>query len=86
MATLIKESLELGLAYSFRGSAHSHHSKKHGSMKANMVLDGGAAESSTPESTGVRKSQTLSLEWAFWKPQRLSRPHLLILSGSATHS
>ena len=34
-ATLIKESISLGLAYSFRGLVHYHH----GSMQADMVLE-----------------------------------------------
>jgi hypothetical protein len=29
----------LGLAYSFRGSAHHHHSRKHGNVQAAMVLE-----------------------------------------------
>ena len=38
-ATLIKENISLGLAYSFRGlMVHYHHSGKHGSMQADMVL------------------------------------------------
>ena len=38
-ATLIKENISLGLAYSFRGSVHYHHGRKHGSMQADMVLE-----------------------------------------------
>jgi hypothetical protein len=30
---------QLELAYSFRGSVHYHHSKYHGSMQADMVLE-----------------------------------------------
>jgi hypothetical protein len=37
--TLIKENIYLGLAYSFRGSAHCHHGEKHGSMQADKVLE-----------------------------------------------
>jgi hypothetical protein len=29
----------LGLAYSFRGSVHHHHGRKHGSAKADIVLE-----------------------------------------------
>jgi hypothetical protein len=29
----------LGLAYRFRGSAHYHHGRKHGSVQADMVLE-----------------------------------------------
>jgi hypothetical protein len=39
VATLIKENISLGLAYSFRGSVHCHHDGKHGSMQADMVLE-----------------------------------------------
>ena len=39
MATLIKESISLGLAYSFRGLVHYHHGKKYGGMQADMVLE-----------------------------------------------
>jgi hypothetical protein len=37
-ATLIVENIPLGLAYSFRGSVHYHHGRKHGGMQADMVL------------------------------------------------
>ena len=39
MATLIKDNIELGLAYSFRGLVHYHHGRKHGGMQADMVLE-----------------------------------------------
>jgi hypothetical protein len=39
MATLIKDNIELGLAYSFRGLVHYHHCRKHGGMQADMVLE-----------------------------------------------
>jgi hypothetical protein len=29
----------LGIAYSFRGSVHYHHGRKHGSVQAGMVLE-----------------------------------------------
>jgi hypothetical protein len=39
-ATLIKENIyNVGLAYSFRGSVHYHHGRKHGSLQADMVLE-----------------------------------------------
>jgi hypothetical protein len=38
-ATLIKETIQLGLVYSFRGSAHYHHSGKQGSVQADIVLE-----------------------------------------------
>jgi hypothetical protein len=36
-ATLIKENINLGLAYSFRGSVHCHPGRKHGSLQADIV-------------------------------------------------
>ena len=38
-ATLLKESISLGLAYSFRDSVHYHHGEKHGTMQADTVLE-----------------------------------------------
>ena len=38
-ATLIKANISLGLAYCFRGLIHYHHSRKHGSMPADIVLE-----------------------------------------------
>ena len=38
-ATLIKENISLGLAYSFRGLVHYHHGEKHDSSEADMVLE-----------------------------------------------
>ena len=37
--TLVKESISLELAYSFRGLVHYHHGRKHGSIQAGMVLE-----------------------------------------------
>jgi hypothetical protein len=37
MATLIKENMQLGLAYSFRGLVHCHHGGEHGSLQADML-------------------------------------------------
>jgi hypothetical protein len=39
MTTAIKETISLGLAYSFRGLAHCRLGRKHGSMQADMVLE-----------------------------------------------
>ena len=36
---LIKESIYLGLPYSFRGSVHYHHDREHGSTWVDMVLE-----------------------------------------------
>jgi hypothetical protein len=38
-ASLIKENIDLGLAYCFRGLVHSHHDGKHGSVQADIVLE-----------------------------------------------
>ena len=38
-ATLIKENIELRLAYSVRGSVYYYHGWKHGSMKADMMVE-----------------------------------------------
>ena len=37
MATLIKESIYLGLAYNFRDMVHYHQGGKHGGMQADMM-------------------------------------------------
>ena len=38
-ATLIKDNIYLGLAYSFRGLVHYYHGRKHGNVQADMVLE-----------------------------------------------
>jgi hypothetical protein len=38
-ANLIKENIYLGLAHSFRDLIHYHHSRKDGSIQADMVLE-----------------------------------------------
>jgi hypothetical protein len=38
-ATSYKESISLGLAYSFRGPVHYHHGEKHGNRQADMMLE-----------------------------------------------
>ena len=38
-ATLIKENILLGLAYSFRGLVHYHHGGEHGSVQAEIELE-----------------------------------------------
>ena len=38
-ATLVKKTIPLVLACSFRGSVHYHHDRKHGSIQADMVLE-----------------------------------------------
>jgi hypothetical protein len=39
LATLIKESIQLGLAYTFRNLVHYDHGKKCGGMQADIVLE-----------------------------------------------
>jgi hypothetical protein len=38
-AFLIRANISLGLAYSFRGSLHYHHGRKHGIVQADAVLE-----------------------------------------------
>jgi len=38
-ATLIKENISLGLAYSSQGLVHYHHGRKHGGLQTGMVLE-----------------------------------------------
>jgi hypothetical protein len=37
--TLIKDNIEVGLAYKFRGLIHFHHGEKHSSVQASMALE-----------------------------------------------
>jgi len=37
--TLIKANISLGLAYSFKGLVHYHHSRNHGTRQTDMVLE-----------------------------------------------
>ncbi|KRY69826.1 hypothetical protein T11_7611, partial [Trichinella zimbabwensis] len=39
MATFVKKSISLGLAYSSRGLVHCHHGGEHGGRQADMVLE-----------------------------------------------
>jgi hypothetical protein len=39
MATFIKESFQLWLAYSFRGLVHCHHGGEHGGRQVDLVLE-----------------------------------------------
>jgi hypothetical protein len=38
-ATLIREDISVGLAYSFRDSVHDHHGRKHSGRQADTVLE-----------------------------------------------
>jgi hypothetical protein len=35
----MKENIELGMAYSFRGLVRYHHGRKHGSIQADLVWE-----------------------------------------------
>lgn len=39
IASLIKEDISFGLAYSFRGLIHYHFGRSHGGMQADMMLE-----------------------------------------------
>jgi hypothetical protein len=36
---IIKENISFELAYSFRGSVHCHHGRKHGIIEEDLVLE-----------------------------------------------
>ena len=86
-ATLINENIQLGLTYSFRGSVHYHHGRKHG--KGAGTLGDRKAESSISLScrqqieTGFHTGHNLSLEdlkaLLHSDTPPLIRPHLLIV-------
>jgi hypothetical protein len=38
-ASLIKENVQFGFVYNFRGLVHYHHGRKHGNIQADMVLE-----------------------------------------------
>ena len=38
-ATLLKDNIEFGLAYTFRGLIHYRHGGNHGTMQADMLLE-----------------------------------------------
>jgi len=80
---LIKDTIHLGLAYSFRGLVHCHCGRKHGDPQADTV-----AENLTSGSTGSRKSGPgLASEASNSTPRDIlpplppTRPHLLVLSN-----
>ena len=55
MATLIKENISLGLAYSFRGSVHYLHDKKHSSFQAGTMLEELRVLHLEPKTRGVER-------------------------------
>ena len=63
-ATLLKENISLGLAYSFRGSVHYHHGGMHGGWQAGRHGAGEGAERSISGSTGRRKRQRAAFSLA----------------------
>ena len=87
VATLIKDNIELELAYSFRGLVHYHHGGKHGNTQANMGLE---MEQSSPSLLESSQEETLihsgrSLTIGALKAGLFSdillpiRPHLLVV-------
>jgi len=84
-ATLIKDNISPALAYSFRGSVHHHHGRKHDSVLADMVL----AELRVLDLQAAEGTVTLDEAYTYvWDLKtRLpgdtpppTRPHLLIVS------
>jgi hypothetical protein len=75
-ATLIKYSIYLELAYSFRRLIHYHHGRKHGSIQAGMVLEMLRVLHLDPKgrrrlsSTGIREEALKA------HPHSDQRPHL----------
>jgi hypothetical protein len=63
-ATLIKENISLGLAYSFRCSVHYHHGEKHSCVQADLVLKEPRALHLDPKAAR-RLSFSLGGSWAF---------------------
>jgi hypothetical protein len=93
---MIKESIYLELAYSFKDLVYQCHVGNHG--RTDRYRAGEVAENSTSGSTGSRRREILDLSWDL-KPQSLSlvthippqKPtpipaslHLLILPNCAT--
>jgi hypothetical protein len=68
MATLIKESISLGLAY--RGLVRYHYDGKHGSMQADMVLKKYLRILHPNWQAAVRKRHT-GVECSFLLPRKL---------------
>jgi len=69
-ATLKKENISLGLAYSFRGLVRYHQGGKHGSHQANMALD---KEPSILHLGLLGKKKKTVLHWAeleHWRPSQ----------------
>lgn len=72
MATLKKGDISLGLDYSFGGSVHYHHGRKHGNMQADMVLEK-ELKCSISGSVGSRKEDSDTLPSI--KPHLLQQGH-----------
>lgn len=70
MATLIKESIWLKLAYGSMHLIDYAPGEKHGGMQAHM-----GADSSTSRSKGSEKQVSLCLEWAFWNLKAVLQLH-----------
>ena len=67
MATLIREDIELGLAWSFRGSVHYHHGGTW--WHAGRRGAGEVAESSTSCKSNRKWFHSLGMAWAHMRPQ-----------------
>jgi hypothetical protein len=66
-----RKHFELGLHYSFRGSAHYRHSGKHGSTQADMVLE---KELKVRHLGSARSSGETETHWAWLEVLRHQNP------------
>jgi hypothetical protein len=55
-ATPIKDSISMGLAYTFCGSVHYHQGRKHGSIQAFLLLEEPRIQHLVPKTNGIRLS------------------------------
>ena len=63
-ATLIKDNIQLGLAYSFRSSAHYDHGWRHGCVQADMMLEVLGVLHLDQKTARRRLSSALGAAWA----------------------
>ena len=68
--TLIKEDIQLELAYSFRRSVYYHNSGKHGSAQADMVLEELRALHLDPKAARRTLSSYLLFVWSVQSSHR----------------
>ena len=69
VATLIKECIQQGLAYSFKELAHDHHGRKCGNMHADMVVEKKMKFLHPDSQAAEVEISTLSLAWIYKRPQ-----------------